>query len=420
MDAITIKNIIIGILIFDFIVERLLDYLNIKNLSAPLPNNVSNVYEKSEYEKSQDYQKEKERTSQYESFFQFGLYLILLFQGYLGGVYDYIAAYVQTSSALSNYSVYVSNLLFFGVLFIVSDMLSTPFSIYNTFVIEEKYGFNKSTVKLFIIDKLKGYALAIVIGGLVISLLLFLIQQLDTSFWWIFWIIISALIICMNMFYTSLLLPLFNKLTPLGDGALKDAIQAYCRKENFPVDNIYIMDGSKRSNKANAFFSGFGKKKKIVLFDTLVDQHSIPELIAILAHEAGHFKKKHIIQMMVLSVFQIGVYLFLLSLLIKNENLSIALGASSNSIALNLIGFGLLFSPLSTITGIFINLLSRKNEYEADAFAAQTSSSTDLGIALKNLSKKNLSNLTPHPAYVFLHYSHPPVTKRLDAMGIDR
>jgi STE24 endopeptidase len=291
MDAITIKNIIIGILIFDFIVERLLDYLNIKNLSAPLPNNVSNVYEKSEYEKSQDYQKEKERTSQYESFFQFGLYLILLFQGYLGGVYDYIAAYVQTSSALSNYSVYVSNLLFFGVLFIVSDMLSTPFSIYNTFVIEEKYGFNKSTVKLFIIDKLKGYALAIVIGGLVISLLLFLIQQLDTSFWWIFWIIISALIICMNMFYTSLLLPLFNKLTPLGDGALKDAIQAYCRKENFPVDNIYIMDGSKRSNKANAFFSGFGKKKKIVLFDTLVDQHSIPELIAILAHEAGHFKK---------------------------------------------------------------------------------------------------------------------------------
>lgn len=418
MDALTIKNIIIGILIFDFIVERLLDYLNIKNLSAPLPANVANVYEKSEYVKSQNYQKEKEKTSQYESFFQFGLYLVLLFQGYLGGVYDYIAAYVQTSSVLSNYSFYASNLLFFGVLFIISDILSMPFSIYNTFVIEEKYGFNKSTVKLFITDKLKGYALAIIIGGLVIGLLLFLIQKLDTSFWWIFWLFISVLIVCMNMFYTSLLLPLFNKLTPLGDGELKDAIQTYCRKENFPVDNIYIMDGSKRSNKANAFFSGFGKKKKIVLFDTLVDQHSIPELIAILAHEAGHFKKKHIIQMMVLSVFQIGVYLFLLSLLIKNENLSIALGASSNSIALNLIGFGLLFSPLSTITGIFVNLLSRKNEYEADAFASKTSSASDLGIALKNLSKKNLSNLTPHPAYVFLHYSHPPVTQRLDAMGI--
>lgn len=418
MDAITIKYLIIGILVFDFVVERILDYLNIKNLSAPLPANVASVYETSEYEKSQAYQKEKEKAEQAESFFQFGLYLVLLTQGYLGGLYDMVANYVNQSSSLSSISFYASNLLFFGILFIISDLLSTPFSIYNTFVVEEKYGFNKSTVKLFVMDKLKGYVLAIIIGGLVISLLLFLIQQLDTSFWWIFWIFISVLIVCMNMFYTSLLLPLFNKLTPLGEGELKDAIQTYCRKENFPVDNIYIMDGSKRSNKANAFFSGFGKKKKIVLFDTLVDQHSIPELIAILAHEAGHFKKKHIIQMMVLSVFQIGVYLFLLSLLIKNENVSIALGASGSSIALNLIGFGLLFSPVSTLTGILVNLLSRKNEYEADAFAAETSSASDLGVALKNLSKKNLSNLTPHPAYVFLHYSHPPVTQRLDAMGI--
>jgi STE24 endopeptidase len=418
MDAITIKYLIIGILVFDFAVERILDYLNIKNLNAPLPTNVAGVYEAAEYSKSQAYQKEKEKAEQVESFFQFGLYLVLLTQGYLGGLYDSVAGYVGQSGSLSSIAFYASNLLFFGILFIVSDLLSTPFSAYNTFVIEEKYGFNKSTVKLFIMDKLKGYILAIIIGGIIISLLLFLIQQLDTSFWWIFWIIVSVLIVCMNMFYTSLLLPLFNKLTPLGEGELKEAIQTYCRKENFPVDNIYIMDGSKRSNKANAFFSGFGKKKKIVLFDTLVDQHSIPELIAILAHEAGHFKKKHIIQMMVLSVLQIGVYLFLLSLLIKNQNLSIALGASGNSIALNLIGFGLLFSPVSSLTGILVNLLSRKNEYEADAFAAQTSSATDLGVALKNLSKKNLSNLTPHPAYVFLHYSHPPVTQRLNAMGI--
>lgn len=418
MDAIIIKYLIIGILVFDFVVERILDYLNINNLNAPLPANVAGVYETAEYEKSQAYQKEKEKVEQIESFFQFGLYLILLTQGYLGGLYNVISNYVNQSSSLSSIAFYASNLLFFGILFIASDLLSTPFSYYNTFVVEEKFGFNKSTIKLFITDKLKGYVLAIIIGGIVISLLLFLIQQLDTSFWWIFWIIISVLIVCMNMFYTSLLLPLFNKLTPLGDGELKEAIQAYCKKENFPVDNIYIMDGSKRSNKANAFFSGFGKKKKIVLFDTLVDQHSIPELIAILAHEAGHFKKKHIIQMMMLSVFQIGVYLFLLSLLIKNENLSIALGAAGNSIALNLIGFGLLFSPVSSLTGILVNLLSRKNEYEADAFAAQTSSAADLGVALKNLSKKNLSNLTPHPAYVFLHYSHPPVTQRLDAMGI--
>jgi STE24 endopeptidase len=418
MDALSIKTLIIGILIFDFLVERILDYLNTKNLDAPLPANVADVYDSAEYIRSQSYQKEKEKVDQFKSYFQFALYILLLTQGYLGGLYDGIATYVSQSESLSSVSFYASNLLFFGVLFIVSDLISTPFSIYSTFVIEEKYGFNKSTVKLFIADKIKGYLLAIIIGGLIISLLLFLIQSLGTSFWWIFWIIISALIITLNMFYTSLLLPLFNKLTPLGDGELKDAIQAYCVKENFPVDNIYIMDGSKRSNKANAFFSGFGKKKKIVLFDTLVDQHSIPELIAILAHEAGHFKKKHIIQMMVLSVFQIGVYLFLLSLLIENANVSIALGASGNSIALNLIGFGLLFSPISSVTGILVNLLSRKNEYEADAFAAATSSAADLGIALKNLSKKNLSNLTPHPAYVFLHYSHPPVTQRLEAMGI--
>ena len=418
MDAISIKTLIICILIFDFVVERILDYLNIKNLNASLSANVADVYEQDEYVRSQAYQKEKEKVGQIQSFFQFGLYIILLTQGYLGGLYDIVASFVEQSSFLSSYAFYASNLLFFGILFIVSDILSTPFDLYNTFKIEEKYGFNKSTLKLYIADKIKGYLLAIVIGGIVISLLLFLIQSLGTSFWWIFWAIISVLIICMNMFYTSLFLPLFNKLTPLGDGELKDAIQAYCIKQNFPVDNIYIMDGSKRSNKANAFFSGFGKKKKIVLFDTLVDQHSIPELIAILAHEAGHFKKKHIIQMMVLSVFQIGVYLFLLSLLIENEHLSIALGATKNSIAINLIGFGLLFSPVSTITGIMVNLLSRKNEYEADAFAAQTSSANDLSIALKNLSKKNLSNLTPHPAYVFLHYSHPPVTQRLDAMGI--
>jgi STE24 endopeptidase len=418
MDAISIKTLIIGILIFDFIVERILDYLNIKNLQATLPSNVADVYEKDEYTRSQAYQKEKEKVGQIQSYIQFGLYILLLTQGYLGGLYDIIAGLVGQSSILSSYSFYAANLLFFGALFIVSDMLSTPFDLYNTFTIEEKYGFNKSTVKLYIADKIKGYLLAIIIGGIILSLLLFLIQSLGTSFWWIFWAIISTLIICLNMFYTSLLLPLFNKLTPLGDGELKDAIQAYCIKQNFPVDNIYIMDGSKRSNKANAFFSGFGKKKKIVLFDTLVDQHSIPELIAILAHEAGHFKKKHIIQMMVLSVIQIGVYLFLLSLLIENENLSFALGATKNSIAINLIGFGLLFSPVSTITGILVNLLSRKNEYEADAFAAQTSSASDLSVALKNLSKKNLSNLTPHPAYVFLHYSHPPVTQRLDAMGI--
>jgi STE24 endopeptidase len=418
MEASSIKSLILGILIVDFLIERVLDYLNIKNLNAVLPKNVSDVYASDEYIKSQSYQKEKEKTEQIQSYFQFGLYIFIITQGWLGHIFESVNSFVVMNNIFQSVTFYSVNLLFFALLFIISDVLSTPFTIYNTFVIEEKFGFNKSTLRLFITDKIKGYLLGFIIGGIIISLLLFLIQSLGSSFWWIFWIIISGLIITLNMFYTSLLLPLFNKLTPLRDGELKDAIHSYCMKQNFPVDNIYIMDGSKRSNKANAFFSGFGKKKKIVLFDTLVEQHSIAELIAILAHEAGHFKKKHVIQMMILSILQIGVYLFLLSLTIESNELSMALGATEKSIAINLIGFGLLFTPVSTVTGILVNLLSRKNEYEADDFAAKTSSAQDLGIALKNLSKKNLSNLTPHPAYVFVHYSHPPVTERLKAMKL--
>jgi STE24 endopeptidase len=239
---------------------------------------------------------------------------------------------------------------------------------------------------------------------------------LGSDFWWIFWLIIGTLIVLLNLFYTSLLLPLFNKLTPLEAGDLKTAIQKYCAEQHFPLDNVYILDGSKRSNKANAFFSGIGKKKKIVLYDTLIQQQSTEEIVAVLAHEAGHYKKKHVVQMMFFAVIQMGAYLYVLSLMYNNTAISLAMGGQAAHIGLNLIAYGILFTPISIVTGILMNMWSRKNEFEADAFAVDTYPGPYLANALKKLSKENLSNLTPHPAYTFVHYSHPPMSIRLQAM----
>jgi STE24 endopeptidase len=222
------------------------------------------------------------------------------------------------------------------------------------------------------------------------------------------------------MFYTSLIVPMFNKLTPLEAGSLKEAIEAYSRKVNFPLDNIFVIDGSKRSSKSNAFFSGLGRKKKIVLYDTLIENHTEEELVAVLAHEAGHYKKKHIISGYVLSILQIGFTLYILSLLLFNEQLSYALGAAQISIPVNLIAFGILYSPISTIVGLLMNLWSRKNEFEADAYATRTYDGSALQTALKKLSAKNLSNLLPHKWYVFFHYSHPPLLQRLEAIDKEK
>lgn len=270
--------------------------------------------------------------------------------------------------------------------------------------------------KTFIIDKLKGYALGALIGGLLVSVLIYLIQQIGPSFWIWFGVMAAAFVLFINMFYTSFIVPLFNTLTPLPGGELKAAIESFAAKINFPLDNIFVMDGSKRSAKANAFFSGIGKKKKIVLYDTLIKNHSTEELVAVLAHEVGHFKKKHIIWSYLLSIIQIFFTLFILSLMVFNKDLSIALGGSLQAIHLNLLAFGILFSPISGITGLLMSLYSRKNEFEADAYARQTYSGKALTDALKKLSVDSLSNLYPHPLYVFFRYSHPPLLKRLKAI----
>ena len=408
MTSSSILYIILGISIISYLFDQFLDYLNLKAQRKDIPSEIADFYDKEKYQKSLDYQADQQRFSFISSAFSFTLSLLMLLFGGFGWLDGILRPLIGNEILLA--------LAFFGVIMIVSDILGIPFQWYSTFVIEEKYGFNKTTVKTFILDKLKGYVLGAVIGGVLLSVLLYLIQTIGPNFWIWFGLIAATFILVINMFYTSLFLPLFNKLTPLEDGALKTAIEAFAKKVNFPLDNIFVMDGSKRSAKANAFFSGIGKKKKIVLYDTLITNHTTEELVAVLAHEVGHFKKKHIIWSYLISIVQVFLVLFVLSLMIFNEDLSIALGGRVQAIHLNLIAFGILFSPISGITGLFMSLLSRKNEFEADAYAKETFDGNALANALKKLSVDSLSNLYPHPAYVFFHYSHPPLLQRLKAL----
>lgn len=408
MEAKSILILLLVILSFDFIFNKVLEFLNIKNMKEELPEEVKDIYDEEKYKKSIAYAKTNNKFGLLTSSFSFILSFVLLATGFFGWFDQQVHGFIVTEELVS--------LAFFGLLFLASDISNIPFQLYDTFVIEEKFGFNKTSSKTFILDKLKGYLLAAIIGGLILFVLLKLINLFGPDFWIYFWIVISAFTLIMNMFYTSLILPLFNKLTPLENGELKEEIEKYSKKIKFPLDNIFVIDGSKRSAKSNAFFSGIGKKKKIVLYDTLIKNHSKEELVAVLAHEVGHFKKKHIITGYLLSILQTGFTLFIMSLIIFSPAMSEALGGSQLAIHLNLLAFGILYSPISHFVGVFMNMLSRKNEYEADTFAKETYNGAFLRQALKKLSVDNLSNLFPHPAYVFMNYSHPPLLKRLAAM----
>ncbi|MBO3700181.1 M48 family metallopeptidase [Roseivirga sp. E12] len=400
--------LIIGIVVLDYIFDQVLDFINQKHSKAEIPEKLKGIYKEDEYARSQAYQKVRSRFGFWTSAFSTLITLGILYFGGFGYLDAILTPYITDPI--------LKSLAFFGVLFVLSDLINLPFSYYSTFVIEERFGFNKMTLKIFVTDKLKGYLLAIILGGVLGYALMWIVTELGQDFWIYALVLITAFILFMNLFYTSLILPLFNKLTPLEDGELKDSINAYAKKVAFPLDNIFVIDGSKRSSKANAFFSGLGKKKKIVLYDTLINDHSKEELVAVLAHEVGHFKKKHIITGLALSIFQMGITFYIMSLLIFNSDLSMALGAEELSIHINFIAFGLLYTPISRLTGLLMNMLSRKNEYEADAFAANTYEAKPLMEALKRLSVSSLSNLTPHPLYVKVNYSHPTLLQRLEAM----
>jgi STE24 endopeptidase len=405
MTSTTLFYIIIGIIIINFIIDKVLGSLNAKHFNDELPPELRDVYDEDEYKKSQAYKATNDRFSNITS--AFSLILTLAFFYFDG--FEYVDNIARSYSSNN----IVIALIFFGIIMLASDIITTPFAYYQTFVIEEKFGFNKTTVKTFILDKIKGWLMHIIVGGGILSLILWFYEATGNDFWLYAWALVTVFSVFMNMFYSKLIVPLFNKQTPLEEGELRSKIAAYAKTVGFKLDKIFVIDGSKRSTKANAYFSGFGSEKRVTLYDTLVNDLDDEEIVAVLAHEVGHYKRKHIIFNLFTSILLTGLTLYILSLLISNPLLSNALGVEIPSFHIGLIAFGLLYSPISEITGLIMNYLSRKFEYQADNYAKETYAGEPLITSLKKLSKNSLSNLTPHHAYVFMHYSHPTLLERI-------
>ena len=404
MSPETLFYIIIAILIVSFIIDQALDYLNAKHFGDKLPKELEDIFDEQEYQKSQRYKTER---------YKFGLLTstISLIATLLFFFFDGFAYVDNLARSISNNEILIA-LVFFGIIMIASDILSTPFSYYSTFVIEEKYGFNKTTRKTFFLDKLKGWLMGAVLGGIILGAIIWFYQTTGENFWLYAWGIITVFTVLMNLFYARFIVPLFNKQTPLEEGSLRLEIEKYASKVGFTLDKIFVIDGSKRSTKANAYFSGFGNEKRVTLYDTLINDLNEKEIVAVLAHEVGHYKRNHIIINLIVAILTTGFTLWLLSLFISNSLLSEALNVSQPSSHIGLVAFGVLYSPISGITSLIMNYLSRKFEYQADDYAKNTFASEPLISGLKKLSKNSLSNLTPHPLYVFAHYSHPTLLQR--------
>ncbi|MCB0736301.1 MAG: M48 family metallopeptidase [Bacteroidetes bacterium] len=402
-------NAILVILVFGFVVEQILDFLNSKNKETTVPEDLRNFYDQEKYTKSLNYKRAHNKVGNISGWMSFVASMLFLLLGGFNWLNELLLPEFGDTLWLS--------LVYFGVLFFASDIMGIPFGLYATFVIEEKFGFNKTTPTTYFIDKIKSYAMTIILGGGIMYVLLLLITSIGEQFWLYAWAVMVAIMIFTNFFYTTLFVPIFNKLTSLEDGELRTEIEKLAAKLNFPLTKIQVMNASKRTSKGNAYFAGFGKKKSIVLFDTLIEKHEVDELVGILAHEIGHYKKKHIIGNMVQGIALNGLMLWLLSWFIFNPELSMALGADQLYIHLNLIAFGILYGPISMITGLIGNVISRKNEYEADAYAIEHTKPEALKTALIRLSTDSLSDLKPHPAYVFMHYSHPTLLQRLKAIN---
>ena len=410
--------IIISLVIFNYLFSNLLDYMNHRNWKDEIPNELKDFYDKEKYKKAKNYALSKNKISLFSSSLSFLLVIsLIVFNGY--GIIDQFVSSILSKFFESHQisSNFIQSGVFFLILFILNSIISIPFSYYNTFVIEEKFGFNKTTKLTFFIDIIKSTLLSFFIGGILLFLALYLYENLNDGFWLWLWIGLSLLMILINMFYADLIVPIFNKLTPLDDGELRNKIEKYSKDVGYLLKNIYVIDGSKRSTKANAFFSGLGPRKTIALYDTLIEKHTENELVAVLAHEVGHFKKKHIFSGLIMSIIQIGIMSFFFELCLKLPEISIALGGLESSFHLGLVGFSIIFSPISILSGIIMNYNSRKNEFEADAYAKETFNGEDLSLALKKLSVDSLSNIYPHPLYVFFHYSHPPLIQRLRALN---
>jgi len=405
MTATTLFYIIIAIIIINFIIDKVLDALNAKHYKDSVPKELEDVYDAEDYKKSQAY-----KTTNYRFGIITSTFSIMLTLGFL--FFDGFEYVDNIARGYSENNILIA-LIFFGIIMIGSDVITTPFSYYSTFIIEEKFGFNKTNLKTFILDKIKGWLMMAIIGGGILALIVWFYKNTGTYFWLYAWALITVFTVFMNMFYSKLIVPLFNKQKPLEEGDLRNEISKYAASVGFKLDKIFVIDGSKRSTKANAYFSGFGNEKRVTLFDTLINDLEQEEIVAVLAHEVGHYKKKHIIFNLVFSILLTGLTLYILSVFISNPLLSNAIGVEIPSFHIGLIAFGLLYSPISEITGLIMNHFSRKFEYQADDYAKTTYKPEPLISSLKKLSKNSLSNLTPHKAYVFMHYSHPTLLERV-------
>lgn len=397
--------IIITILVVNFVKEELISFVNAKHFNDVVPKELADVYDEQEYKKSQSYKLTNYKFSSVSGVFSFVITLLFFL---LDGV-----AWVQHWAEQITQNLLLQTLVFFGIIGVVSSLIQIPFGYYHTFVIEEKFGFNKSSKKLFWIDKLKGLLMTTIVGGGMLLLITWLYYKTHTQFWWYAWLVFSVFTLFLTLFYSSLIVPLFNKQTPLEEGSLKDKLFAYATEQGFKLAHIFVIDGSKRSTKANAYFSGFGPKKRIVLYDTLINDLSEEEIVAVFAHEVGHYKKKHTLFNMFTSLLLTGFTLFILGLLLGNPLLADAFHVQQSNFHIGLLAFGILYSPISELTGVIMNVISRKFEYQADDFAKQTYGGRYLITSLKKLSKNSLSNLTPHSWNVFFHYSHPTLLQRI-------
>lgn len=405
----TLFYIILCIVIFNYLFGLLMDYLDSTRWSNELPAELTGIYDAEKYRKSQDYEKATMRFSLITGVFTF---IILILMLSLDGF-----AWADTTVRGFTENPILMALLFFGGLGLTFDIITTPFSAYHTFVIEQKFGFNTTTVKTFILDKLKSWLMAAILGGGILAFIIWIYGATGSWFWFIAWMAISGFSIFMSLFYSNIIVPLFNKQTPLEAGALRDAIETFATKTGFKLKNIFVINGSKRSKKANAYFTGFGPKKRIVLYDTLLNDFSDEEIVAILAHEIGHYKKKHVLYGLITSILSTGLLLYVMSLVLGSADLAGALGADKASFHMGILAFGMLYDPVSTLLGIAGNYVSRKHEYAADRFAATHSSAEAMSSGLKRLHILTLSNLRPHPFTVFVTNSHPTLLQRLAAIG---
>lgn len=401
--------IILAAILIDFTLGVISNRLNLKALSKDLPDEFEDVYDEETYAKSQEYTRVNTKFGFVASTFN----LLLLLTFWFAGGFNWLDQWARSF----DFGMIVTGLIFIGALVIGKAIISLPFSIYSTFVIEERFGFNKTDAKTFMADRLKGLALSVLIGGPLLAGIIAFFEYGGAWAWVYAWLAVTAFSLIMQYVAPTWIMPLFNKFEPLEDGELRQAIEEYADKVNFPLQGIYVMDGSKRSSKSNAFFTGFGKNKRIALFDTLIENHTTEELVAVLAHEIGHYKKNHIVKNMTVSILHTGIMFVLLSIFLQVPALFDAFFMEEMSVYAGLLFFGLLYSPVETILSIFMQMMSRKHEYEADHFAASTIEKSEAMVnVLKKLSKDNLSNLTPHPFYVFLNYSHPPALKRIKAI----